>query len=68
MHFTYRVSLKKGINCSSSPFARGRRGSSDAALAPYHVERSMLFVLDRLASAEEVDAARIARAIAMRCR
>jgi hypothetical protein len=40
------------------------RGSSDAALAPYHVERSRLFVLDRLASAEEVDAARIARAIA----
>ena len=26
------------------------RGSSDAALAPYHVERSRLFVLDRLAS------------------
>jgi hypothetical protein len=40
------------------------RGSSDAALAPYHVERSRLFVLDRLASADEVDAARIARAIA----
>ena len=40
------------------------RGSSDAALAPYHVERSRLFVLDRLGSAEEVDAARIARAIA----
>jgi len=40
------------------------RGSSDAALAPYHVERSRLFVLDRLTSAEEVDAARIARAIA----
>jgi hypothetical protein len=40
------------------------RGASDAALAPYHVERSRLFVLDRLASAEEVDAARIARAIA----
>src|SRR4029077_18771433 len=40
------------------------RGSSDAALAPYHVERSRLFVLDRLASAEELDAARIARAIA----
>jgi hypothetical protein len=39
------------------------RGASDAALAPYHVERSRLFVLDRLASAEEVDAARIARAI-----
>ena len=26
------------------------RGSSDAALAPYHVERSKLFVLDRLRS------------------
>ena len=40
------------------------RGASDAALAPYHVERSRLFVLDRLASSEEVHAARIARAIA----
>ena len=39
------------------------RGASDAALAPYHVERSRLFVLDRLESVEEVDAARIARAI-----
>ena len=39
------------------------RGSSDAALAPYHVERSMLFVLDRIAGVEELDGARIARAI-----
>jgi hypothetical protein len=40
------------------------RGSSDAALAPYHVERSQLFVLDRVAAAEEeLDSARIARAI-----
>jgi hypothetical protein len=39
------------------------RGSSDAALAPYHVERSRLFVLDRFASVEEIDAARVARAI-----
>jgi hypothetical protein len=39
------------------------RGSSDAALAPYHVERSQLFVLDRLASIDELDGARIARAI-----
>jgi hypothetical protein len=39
------------------------RGASDAALAPYHVERSKLFVLDRLAGFEELDAARIARAI-----
>ena len=40
------------------------RGCSDAALAPYHVERSKLFVLDRLASIEELDGARIAGAIA----
>jgi hypothetical protein len=39
------------------------RGSSDAALAPYHVERSKLFVLDRVAAVEELDAARIAGAI-----
>src|SRR5271165_7154960 len=39
------------------------RGSSDAALAPYHVERSKLFVLDRLADIEELDGARIAGAI-----
>jgi hypothetical protein len=39
------------------------RGSSDAALAPYHVERSKLFVLDRVAAVEELDSARIARAI-----
>src|SRR5689334_24404991 len=39
------------------------RGSSDAALAPYHVERSKLFVLDRIATVGEDDGARIARAI-----
>ena len=39
------------------------RGSSDAALAPYHVERSKMFVLDRLAAVEELDGERIARAI-----
>lgn len=39
------------------------RGSSDAALAPYHVERSKLFVLDRVAAIEELDVNRIARAI-----
>jgi hypothetical protein len=39
------------------------RGSSDAALAPYHVERSKLFVLDRVASVAELDSARIARTI-----
>jgi hypothetical protein len=39
------------------------RGCSDAALAPHHVARSKLFVLDRLAPIEELDAARIAGAI-----
>jgi hypothetical protein len=38
-------------------------GSSDAALAPYHVDRSKLFVIERLDAVDEVDAARIARAI-----
>src|SRR5215218_277659 len=38
-------------------------GSSDAALAAYHVDRSKLYVVERLDSVEEVDAARIARAI-----
>jgi hypothetical protein len=36
------------------------RGSSDAALMPYHVDRSKLFVLDRM---HELDAERIARSI-----
>jgi hypothetical protein len=39
------------------------RGSSDAALAPYHVDRSKLFVLERLDTVEELDANRVARAI-----
>jgi hypothetical protein len=39
------------------------RGSSDAALAPYHVDRSKLFVVERLDGVEELDATRIARAI-----
>ena len=39
------------------------RGSSDAALLPYHVDRSKLFVMDRLGTSEIFDAARIANAI-----
>jgi hypothetical protein len=39
------------------------RGSSDAALAPYHVDRSKLFVLDRMETIEGLDAPRIARTI-----
>jgi hypothetical protein len=39
------------------------RGASDAALTPHHVDRSKLFVLDRLAHMENIDAPRVARAI-----
>jgi hypothetical protein len=39
------------------------RGSSDAALAPHHVERSKLFVLERFAEVADIDAAMIAGAI-----
>lgn len=39
------------------------RGSSDAALMPYHVDRSKLFVMDRIGESKLVDASRIARAI-----
>ena len=39
------------------------RGSSDAALMQYHVDRSKLFVLDRLAKSKLLDATRIADAI-----
>jgi hypothetical protein len=39
------------------------RGASDAALAPYHVDRSKLFALERFDTAEHVDANRMARAI-----
>src|SRR6476469_3488001 len=38
-------------------------GASDAALAPYHVDRSKLFVIERLDTVELIDAARIVRAI-----
>ena len=48
--------------------ARGKRanvprGSSDAALLQYHVDRSKLFVMDRISTSEFLDADRIARAI-----
>jgi hypothetical protein len=39
------------------------RGSSDAALMPYHVDRSKLFVIDRIAASELLNAEGIARAI-----
>ena len=43
--------------------ARLPRGSSDAALLPYHVDRSKLFVMEHIATSDVLDAARIARAI-----
>jgi hypothetical protein len=39
------------------------RGSSDAALMPYHVDRSKLFVMQRIAKSKLLDATRIANAI-----
>ena len=39
------------------------RGSSDAALLPYHVDRSKLFVMDRLSNIKSLDATRVANAI-----
>ena len=39
------------------------RGSSDAALLPYHVDRSKLFVMDYIATTGVLDATRITRAI-----
>jgi hypothetical protein len=39
------------------------RGSSDAALAPYHVDRSKLFVMERLGKSPTIDAGRVVQAI-----
>ena len=41
------------------------RGASDAALTPYHVERSKMFAIERLGKSPLVDANRIAAAIEM---
>jgi hypothetical protein len=39
------------------------RGASDAALTPFHVDRSKLYVTERMGKSEVLDAARIAGAI-----
>jgi hypothetical protein len=39
------------------------RGSSDAALTPHHVDRSKLYVMERIKAIKLVDASRIARTI-----
>jgi hypothetical protein len=41
------------------------RGASDAALMPYHVDRSKIFAFERLEKAPNIDAARVAEAIEM---
>src|SRR5260221_13580660 len=41
------------------------RGASDAALLPYHVDRSKLFAFERLGNSPTIDASRIAAAIEM---
>src|SRR5215475_4665649 len=43
--------------------AKVPRGSSDAALLPYHIDRSKLYVMDRMAKLKELDATRVANAI-----
>jgi hypothetical protein len=39
------------------------RGASDAALMPYHVDRSKLFAYERLGTSKHIDPARVAEAI-----
>ena len=39
------------------------RGSSDAALLPHHVDRSKLFIMERIQGIDLLDATRIARAV-----
>ncbi len=41
------------------------RGASDAALMPYHVDRSKIFAFERLEKVPNLDAARVAAAIEM---
>ena len=65
--FTHDIGLVRGVVKGDGKDglvadASGRkvmlpRGSSDAALAPYHVERSKLFVLQRLTEVEGLDGA-----------
>ena len=42
---------------------RLERGASDAALAPYHVDRSKIFIMERLGPSPRLDAERVARAV-----
>src|SRR5262245_50277526 len=71
--YAHVIGYVRGILKGDGPdgyviYASGRkaklpRGSSDAALLPYHVDRSKLFVMERIATSDALNAARIARAI-----
>ena len=50
------------INPDGDTFAPPR-GASDASLAPYHVDRAMMYARERFAASEYIDEERIARAI-----
>ena len=50
------------INASGEMFTPPR-GASDAILAPYHVERAMIYARERFAASEYIDEERLARAI-----
>jgi hypothetical protein len=51
------------VTDSSGKKAKLPRGASDAALLPYHVDRSKAFIMERFKSIEALDPARIARAV-----
>jgi hypothetical protein len=50
------------VNSAGKKF-KPPRGSSDAALLAHHVDRSKLFIMERIQGMELLDAARIARAV-----
>lgn len=52
------------VNGSGKKIALAR-GASDAALSPYHVDRSKLFAFERLGNSPDIDASRVAAAIEM---
>src|SRR3974377_1910802 len=52
-----------GITDGKGNKIRLPRGSSDAALTPYHVDRSKLYVMERIKAIKLVDVSRIVRAI-----
>ena len=60
---TTRAARRHPLTQRIRPPPRAPRGSSDPALMPYHVDRSKLYVMDRIANSKLLDAERISRAI-----